>query len=204
MSKSELLWYRRNAQFESFVVIVGCVSGFGTRLADQADEAARAGHHVSARGAYLRAAEYFRQAFFFHRDDLDSGELRGAYSSSVRAFRSALSHFDHPGRVLPTSGALSGYLFAPPSADGRLPVVMHIGGYDGTAEGSHDPSAEAEFDASLGSPALRALLAPRMATHGLTSVRAYFADLPRYTNVSTAAGGELSLPFEAAMESRMA
>jgi hypothetical protein len=109
-------------------------SVFGTRLADQGDEAAKAGHPVSARGAYLRAAEYFRQAFFFHRDDLDSGELRSAYSSSVRAFRSALSHFDHPGRVLPASGALSGYLFAPPSADGRLPVVMHIGGYDGTAE----------------------------------------------------------------------
>jgi dienelactone hydrolase len=271
-------------------------SGFGTRLADQADEAAKAGHRVSARGAYLRAAEYFRQAFFFHRDDLDSGELRSAYSSSVRAFRSALPHLDHPGRVLSVSGAWSGYLFAPPSADGRLPVVLHIGGYDGTAEelyasaapalergyafaaldgpgqgamlydhrvpmrpdwenvvpamfdalaaqpevdprrvvlagrsfggliaprgaagegrlaamivdpgawdlGAasmarlgplagrvHDPSAEAEFDALLGIAALRALLAPRMATHGLSSVRAYVADLQRYTNVATAAG----------------
>jgi pimeloyl-ACP methyl ester carboxylesterase len=194
------------------------------------------------------------------------------------------------------SDALSGYLFTPPSADGRLPLVLHIGGYDGTAEelyasaapalergyafaaldgpgqgamlydhrvpmrpdwenvvpamfdalaaqpevdpgrvalvgrsfggliaprgaagerrlaamivdpgqwdlGAastarlgpladrvHDPSAEAEFDALLGIAALQALLAPRMATHGLTSVRAYVADLQRYTNVSTAAG----------------
>jgi hypothetical protein len=271
-------------------------SGFATRLADQADEAAKAGHPVSARGAYLRAAEYFRQAFFFHRDDLDSAELRSAYSSSVRAFRSALSHLDHPGRVLPASGALSGYLFTPPSADGRLPLVLHIGGYDGTAEELYasaapalergyafaaldgpgqgamlydhrvpmrpdwenvvpamfdalaaqpevdpgrvalvgrsfggllaprgaagerrlaamvvdpgqwdlgaasmsrlgpladrvnDPAADPQFDALLGNPALKALLAPRMATHGLTSVRAYFAHLQRYTNVSTAAG----------------
>jgi hypothetical protein len=271
-------------------------SGFGTRLAEQADEAAKAGHRVSARGAYLRAAEYFRQAFFFHRDDLDCDELGSAYSSSVRAFRSALAHLDHPGRVLPASGAWSGYLFAPPSADGRLPVILHIGGYDGTAEELYasaapalgrgyafaaldgpgqgamlydhrvpmrpdwenvvpamfdalavqpevdprrvalvgrsfggllaprgaagerrlaamivdpgswdlgaasmarlgpladrvdDPSAEAEFDALLGIPALQALLAPRMATHGLTSVRAYVADLRWYTNVATAAG----------------
>jgi hypothetical protein len=30
-----------------------------------------------------------RQAFLFHRDDLDAGELRSAYSASVQAFRSA-------------------------------------------------------------------------------------------------------------------
>ena len=34
--------------------------------------------------------------------------------------------------------------------------------------------------------ALRAFLAPRMATHGLTSVREYFRDLLRYTNQDTA------------------
>jgi hypothetical protein len=65
-------------------------SGFAARLVGQADEAAKAGHRVSARGAYLRAAEYFRQAFFFHRENLDGDELRTAYASSVRAFRSAL------------------------------------------------------------------------------------------------------------------
>src|ERR1700679_3520263 len=75
-------------------------SDFGTRLAEQGDKAAGAGHPVSARGAYLRAAEYFRQAFFFHRDDLDGTELRSAYSASVSAFRSALDHLDHPGRIL--------------------------------------------------------------------------------------------------------
>jgi Alpha/beta hydrolase family len=107
-------------------------SGFATRLISQADEAAKSGHTVSARGAYLRAAEYFRQAFFFHRDDLDGSKLRGAYSSSVAAFRSALELFDHPVRVL--SGDVSGYLFSPRDADGRRPAIMHIGGYDGTAE----------------------------------------------------------------------
>jgi alpha/beta hydrolase family protein len=268
-------------------------SGFGGRLVRQADEAAKAGHSVSARGAYLRAAEYFRQAFFFHRDDLDGSELRSAYSSSVRAFRSALDHLDHPGRVL--SGPVSGYLFSPHQSGGRRPAIVHIGGYDSTAEelyasaapaldrgyvfaavdgpgqgamlydqrvpmrpdwenvvpamfdaiaahpevdprrvvlvgrsfggliaprgaaGEHrlaaliadpgswdlgaasmarlgplagrvaDPAADPQFDALLGNPALKALFEPRMATHGLTSVRAYCADLLRYTNAETAA-----------------
>ena len=31
-------------------------------------------------------------------------------------------------------------------------------------------------------PALRALFAPRMATHGITSVRAYLVDVRRYTS----------------------
>jgi hypothetical protein len=266
-------------------------SQFATRLVDQADEAAKNGHRVSARGAYLRAAEYFRQAFFFHREDLDGNELRSGYASSVQAFRSALSHFGHPGRIL--SGAVSGYLFTPGHIDGRCPTIVHIGGYDGTAEelyasvpaaldrgyvvavldgpgqgamlydrrvpmrpdwenvvpamfaavtacpdvdpdrvvlvgrsfggliaprgaagehrlaamvvdpgqydlGTafttrlgplmnrvHDPAADPQFDALLDIPGVKALLEPRMATHGVTSVRAYCVDVLRYTNADT-------------------
>src|SRR5918911_741733 len=231
-------------------------SEFATRLVGQADEAAKDGHRVSARGAYLRAAEYFRQAFFFHRENLDGSELHSGYASSVQAFRSALSHFGHPGRIL--SGAVSGYLFTPGHTDGRCPTILHIGGYDGTAEelyasvpaaldrgyvvavldgpgqgamlydrrgpmrpdwenvvpalfaavtafpqvdpgqydlGTaltarlgplmdrvHDPAADPQFDALLDIPGVKALLEPRMATHGVTSVRAYCADVLRYTN----------------------
>jgi pimeloyl-ACP methyl ester carboxylesterase len=267
-------------------------SGFAAHLVSQGDEAAKAGHRVSARGAYLRAAEYFRQAFFFHRENLDGDELRTAYASSVRAFRSALDHLDHPGRVL--SGPVSGYLFLQGQATGRCPTILHIGGYDGTAEelyasvapavergyafaaldgpgqgamlydrrvpmrpdwenvvpgmfdavtahsqvdpmrvtlvgrsfggliaprgasgehrlaamivdpgqydmGAaaiarlgplanqiHDPAADPQFESLLDIPAIKAFLAPRMATHGVTSVRAYFADIFRYTNADTA------------------
>jgi hypothetical protein len=266
-------------------------SGFASRLVRQGDEAAKAGHHVSARGAYLRAAEYFRQAFFFHRENLDGTELRTAYASSVQAFRSALGHFEHPGRVL--SGPVSGYLFAPGHTNGKCPAILHIGGYDGTAEelyaaaapavergyafaaldgpgqgavlydqripmrpdwenvlpgmfdavtaypeidpgrvalvgrsfggliaprgaaGEHrlaamivdpgqydlgtaatarlgpmmdqvdDPAADPQFDSLLEIPAVKAFLGPRMTTHGVTSVRTYFADILRYTNADT-------------------
>lgn len=266
-------------------------AAFGARLTAQADTAMQAGRTVSARGAYLRAAEYLRQAFFFHRDDLDGTELRSAYPACVRAFRAALPLLSHPGRVL--SGRWPGYLFTPPGSAVPRPTILHIGGYDGTAEelyasagpalergyafaafdgpgqGSvmydqrvpmrpdwehvvpemvdnlitepevdvekivlvgrsfggflaprgaagesrlaamivdpgqydlgtaatarlgalaeriNDPAADDQFNALLTLPALKALLAPRIVTHGASSVRAYLADMLRYTNAPT-------------------
>jgi hypothetical protein len=106
-------------------------SAFADKLAHQADAALAAGHTVSARGCYLRAAEYYRQAFFWHRDALDAAELRTAYAASVRAFHDALPLMNPPGVVL--DGDTPGYLFVPPG-DGPFPTILHIGGYDGTAE----------------------------------------------------------------------
>ena len=106
-------------------------SAFAAGLVAQADAALAGGHVVSARGGYLRACEYHRQAFFWHRDDLDSTQLQNGYAASVSAFRRALPLFDPPGVVL--DGDTPGYLLLPPG-DGPFPTVLHIGGYDGTAE----------------------------------------------------------------------
>jgi hypothetical protein len=57
-------------------------SGFATHLAEQGQAALAAGHRVSARSVLLRASEYFRQAFFYHRDNLDGAELQTAYASN--------------------------------------------------------------------------------------------------------------------------
>lgn len=106
-------------------------SAFADKLVQQADTALAAGHTVSARGCYLRAAEYYRQAFFWHRDDLDAAELQTGYAASVQAFRNALPLLDPPGVVLDAD--TPGYLFVP-WGDGPFPTILHIGGYDGTAE----------------------------------------------------------------------
>jgi hypothetical protein len=106
-------------------------SGFAAGLASQADRAAQGGHAASAAGLRLRAAEYFRQAFFWHRDDLDGQALRSAYRASVDAFRKALPDLPRPGRIV--AGDTPGYLFTPPGA-GPFPTILHIGGYDNTAE----------------------------------------------------------------------
>ena len=116
-------------------------SAFAARLVEQADQAARAGHRVSARDEYLRASEYFRQAFFFHRDSLDAVELTTGYAASVHAFSSALPLFDHPGEVL--TGDTSGYLFTPTTSGPPYPTILHLGGYDGTAEELYASAAPA-------------------------------------------------------------
>lgn len=267
-------------------------STFASRLVTQADAALAAGHTVSARDGNLRAAEYFRQAFFFHRDDLDGTELRTAYAASVGAFRAALPHWGRPARVL--DGDAPGYLFLPDASGGPFPTILHVGGYDGTAEelgasvapalergyafaavdgpgqGSQlydrkvvmrpdwehvvpsmvdalltnaeidparvvlvgrsfgglvaprgasgeprlaalvvdpgqydmgatmlerlgdlgakvdDPNADDQFQSLLTIPALQALFAPRMATHGVTTVRAYCAEMRRYNSIEQA------------------
>lgn len=106
-------------------------SQFADGLMAQAATAEQGGHAVSAASLRLRAAEYYRQAFFWHRDDLDSKELTTAYRASVEAFRKALPALPRPGRIV--EGDTPGYLFTPPGA-GPFPTILHIGGYDNTAE----------------------------------------------------------------------
>jgi pimeloyl-ACP methyl ester carboxylesterase len=106
-------------------------SGFADGLAAQAATELAAGHRITARNCYLRATEYYRQAFFWHRDDLSSAELTTAYGASVEAFHAALPLLDSTARILP--GDTPGYVFAP-HGDGPFPTILHIGGYDGTAE----------------------------------------------------------------------
>jgi hypothetical protein len=266
-------------------------STFADGLVQQAGQALAAGHSVSAGSLYLRASEYYRQAFFWHRDDLDGKELTTAYRASVQAFRAALPPARPAGTVL--EGDTPGYFFAPPG-DGPFPTILHIGGYDGTAEelsataypalergwayaaldgpgtgavlydrrqpmrpdwenvvpgmvdlllarpdvdpervvlvgrsfggllaprgasgeprlaalvadpGQYDisksmgqklgdlwdavddPSADAQFDSLLQVPNLQTFFGPRMATHGVDSVRAYCGDLRRYNCVEQA------------------
>jgi pimeloyl-ACP methyl ester carboxylesterase len=262
-------------------------SAFAGKLVQQASAALTAGHKVSARGCYLRAAEYYRQAFFWHRNALDAPELQTGYAASVQAFRNAISYLDPPGKVL--DGDTPGYLFVPPG-DGPFPTILHIGGYDGTAEENFastgaaldrdwafvsldgpgtgfplyergepmrpdwehvvpamvdlvlrhplvdperivlvgrsfggllaprgasgeprlaalvadpgqidmaeamaarlgelwnhvdDPAADGRFEVLLQNPAMKTLLGPRMVTNGVSTVRAYAADMRRYTS----------------------
>lgn len=106
-------------------------SAFADGLITHAAAAEQAGHRTTAASLRLRACEYYRQAFFWHRDDLTGKELTTAYRASVDAFRRALPDLPRPGRVL--EGNTPGYLFAPIGA-GPFPTILHIGGYDNTAE----------------------------------------------------------------------
>ena len=111
-----------------------------------------AGDPVGARRAYLRASEYYRQAFFFNRTDLDDPGLRSAYASHVSAFRAALP-------LLPWSAAamdvehdgvvVRGYLFRPDDSGTARPTVIAPAGYDSTAENGYSLNAVSALERGM-------------------------------------------------------
>ena len=93
------------------------------------------GHATSAAWAFLRASNYFRNAYIFHLEAPLPREVLSAYRRHREAFRLAAPHL--PGS--PTSmeipfegGAMPGYFCS--AGAGRRPLVVVVGGYDSTAE----------------------------------------------------------------------
>ena len=88
--------------------------GRAESVRETAEAAVAAGHRESARGAYLRAAEYYRQSYFFLRRDLNDPSLQRAYAAQVASFTAALPLMDLPVETLavPYAGTtLKAYFF---------------------------------------------------------------------------------------------
>jgi dienelactone hydrolase len=106
----------------------------------EADRACEDDDLVSARRAYLRASEYYRQSFFFARTDLDDAFLHTAYAAHVNAFRSArplLTHPSTPMEIITGGVVAQGYLFMPDDSGQPRPTVIAPAGYDSTAEAGY-------------------------------------------------------------------
>jgi hypothetical protein len=102
-----------------------------------AEAAMAAGSRVTARKAYLRASEYYRQAYYFIRTRLDDPRLLAAYQAHVETFAAAARLMDHPAEHadIPYEGTkLSGYFFAPDASGIARPTLLFPAGYDSTAE----------------------------------------------------------------------
>ena len=98
-------------------------------LADQQRE--------TARGAFLRASEYYRQAFYFLRGRLDDPRLQAGYAAHVAAFGSAAALTDRPVTEvrIPYDGTtLKGYFCTPDASGTARPTLLLPCGYDSTAE----------------------------------------------------------------------
>ncbi len=106
------------------------------RVHRAADAALDADRSRTARFAYLRAHTYYRTAEFFLAPD--DPRRRPTYERSRETFRAGTALLDAPPDVveIPYEGtSLPGYLFVPPDADGPLPTVVCLGGFDSLAEG---------------------------------------------------------------------
>ena len=127
-----------------------------TRTADEvlagADHSLSIDDHISARKAYLRASEYYRQAFFFARVDLDDPTLHSAYTAHVNAFRAAMPllpcvttivDLDKDGIVV------HGYLFRPDDSGQSRPTIIAPAGYDSTAENGYVLAAAAALERDM-------------------------------------------------------
>lgn len=102
-----------------------------------AETAAAAGDRASGRSAFLRAAEYYRQSYFFLRSNLDDPSLQRAYAAQVAAFTAAIPLLDRPVQTLavPYAGTtLKAYFFAADGSGTPRPTVLAPCGYDSTAE----------------------------------------------------------------------
>jgi hypothetical protein len=98
------------------------------------------GHVESGRLAYLRASEYWRQAWFFLRHDLDDPRLQDGWRRHRHTFRSSmeLSNVDVITDEIPFDGAsMTAYLFRVGDLDAgeeQHATVIAPCGYDSTAE----------------------------------------------------------------------
>ena len=104
------------------------------------DQSLAAGHRVSARRCYLRAAEYYRQAFYFSRDDLTRADLQKDYAAHVDAFRAAVPLLDCHVETMAIERdgiVATGYLFRPAGPDVPRPTLVAPAGYDSTAEAGY-------------------------------------------------------------------
>lgn len=118
----------------------------GDRVSAEAEESLAGGHTLDAAGCFLRASEYYRQALFFARDDLDAPRLGDTYAAHRQAFRAALPllSVDVTTVAIPYEDfSLQGYLCRPEASGVARPTVICPAGYDSTAEAGYSFSAVA-------------------------------------------------------------
>jgi pimeloyl-ACP methyl ester carboxylesterase len=114
----------------------GAWSAAAERLSGLADKSLTAGRRESARGAYLRAANYWRAAYTFLIGSPVDARVKSAYRAQREAFGAAAAlmrpSVEHI--AIPYEGkSLRGWLLAGPG-DGPRPTLIFNGGYDSTAE----------------------------------------------------------------------
>jgi alpha-beta hydrolase superfamily lysophospholipase len=98
----------------------------------------RAGSRESATAAFLRASNYFRNAYVLHLEAPLPAAVALAYRGHRQAFREAapgLPGTPQPIEIPFEAGALPGYFCS--GGPGRRPLVISVGGYDSTAEESY-------------------------------------------------------------------
>jgi pimeloyl-ACP methyl ester carboxylesterase len=106
------------------------------RVRIEAESSRLHGHRVSARDGFLRASNYYRNAYVFLFGQPVNPELRRAYDLHRQSFRHAVELMDSAVEEVSIpyeNTTLRGYFFRA-LGDAPRPTLILNGGYDGTAE----------------------------------------------------------------------
>src|ERR1700679_1170612 len=106
------------------------------RVSALGERALKEGHPVSARDAFLRAANYYRTSEFYLHGLDDAAALESSRLGRAN-FEQAIALMPHRSSMLtiPYEGTtLPGYLFQPATGSGPRPTLIVCTGFDGTQE----------------------------------------------------------------------
>jgi pimeloyl-ACP methyl ester carboxylesterase len=112
-------------------------TGLADRTFAAAESSVAHGHSESARGAFLRASNYYRNAYVFHLETPLPALAFDAYRRHREAFRRAAAVMIRPLEQIAMpfeDTTLPGYFCTVDAA--RRPLIISVGGYDSTAEES--------------------------------------------------------------------
>jgi pimeloyl-ACP methyl ester carboxylesterase len=112
-------------------------SSYSDQLYDLAVKSEAAGNQVDARNAFLRASNYYRNAYIFMFAVPVDPRVIEAYERQTDSFRKAAALFAQPIEVLKIpygNTTLPGYFIKPDSSNVPRKTLLCTGGYDSTCE----------------------------------------------------------------------
>lgn len=107
------------------------------RIRKVGDEAAAAGHMVSAREAWLRASNYYRAAEFYLHGNPSDPRILETWGKSRDCFAEAAATFDppiEPVEIPYEDTTLPGYMYKVDASGQPRPTLIIMEGFDGTQE----------------------------------------------------------------------
>jgi alpha-beta hydrolase superfamily lysophospholipase len=103
------------------------------RVRKEAEQSRLHGHPISARDGFLRASNYYRNAYIFLFQKPPDSKLRQAYQLHRLAFRQAMETLAEEVQIPYEQTSLRGYFLRAPGETPRPTLILN-GGYDSTAE----------------------------------------------------------------------
>jgi len=121
--------------------------GLADRIHAEAERSQQLGNRISAREGFLRASNYYRNAYIFlFGEPKRLQQLQKAYEAHRSSFQRAVALMDFrvsAVKIPYERTRLNGYFFRTADGDERRPTLILNGGYDSTAEESYFWNGEA-------------------------------------------------------------